>query len=76
MNEGHTAGEGYSKDIKIGHGAWIGSNTTILSGVTIGEKAVIAPGSVISMDVPPNTMVSTIGNVRRTLLPKKGTLRL
>lgn len=76
MNEGHTAGEGYSKDIKIGYGAWIGSNTTILSGVTIGEKVVIAAGSVISKDIPPYTFVSTIGTIRKTTLPKKGTFKL
>ena len=39
--------------IKIGDGAWIGARVTILPGVTIGEKAVIGAGSVVTHDVPP-----------------------
>jgi len=39
-------------------GASIGANSTILCGITIGEKAMIAAGSVVTKDVPPNTLVS------------------
>ena len=39
-------------------GASIGSGSTILSHVTIGEKAIIGAGSVVTKDVPPNTIVA------------------
>lgn len=76
MDEGHTAGKGYSKNIRIGDGAWIGSNTTILSGVTIGEKVVVAAGSVVSKNIPSYTFVSTVGKTRKAPLPKKGSFQL
>ncbi len=39
---------------------WIGSNATILSGVTIGENAIVAAGSVVTRDVPENTIVGGV----------------
>lgn len=39
-------------------GASIGSNATILCGVTIGEYAIIGAGSVVTHDVPPGTIVA------------------
>ncbi|MCP9612957.1 sugar O-acetyltransferase [Coprobacter tertius] len=39
---------------------WIGSNSTILQGVTIGDNAIIAAGSVVTKDVPANTIVGGI----------------
>jgi len=41
----------------IESGASIGSNATILCGVTIGESAIIGAGSVVTKDVAPNTIV-------------------
>jgi UDP-2-acetamido-3-amino-2,3-dideoxy-glucuronate N-acetyltransferase len=46
-------------------GASIGSGATILAKVTIGEKAIIGAGSVVTKDVPPNTIVA--GNPARPL---------
>lgn len=46
--------------IHIKKNAWIGANATILQGVTIGENAVVASGSVVSKDVPDNTIVGGI----------------
>ena len=43
--------ENFSK-IKIKKGASIGANATILGGITIGEKAMIGAGSVVTKDVP------------------------
>lgn len=40
-------------EVKIGSGVMIGANCTILPGVTIGDGAVIAAGSVVHRDVPP-----------------------
>lgn len=51
-NEGQTKG-----DIVVGDDVWIGYRSTILSGVTIGQGAVIAAGSVVTKDVPPYTIV-------------------
>jgi UDP-2-acetamido-3-amino-2,3-dideoxy-glucuronate N-acetyltransferase len=46
-------------------GASIGSNATILCGVTIGEKAIVGAGSVVTHDVPPYAIVA--GNPARVL---------
>ena len=42
------------KPINIGKNVWIGSNSTILPGVTIGDNAVIGAGSVVTKDIPEN----------------------
>lgn len=39
-------------------GASIGTSATILAGVTIGERAIIGAGSVVTRDVPPGTIVA------------------
>ena len=44
--------------IVVGRNVWIGSNSTILSGVTIGENAVVAAASVVTKDVPANSVVA------------------
>lgn len=41
-------------------GASIGSSATILCGVTIGENAIVGAGSVVTKDVPPNTVVAGV----------------
>jgi acetyltransferase-like isoleucine patch superfamily enzyme len=46
-------------------GASIGSGATILSNVTIGENAIVGAGSMVTKDVPPNTIVA--GNPARVL---------
>src|SRR5271170_312649 len=46
-------------------GASIGSGSTILSKVTIGENAIVGAGSVVTKDVPANTVVA--GNPARVL---------
>jgi acetyltransferase-like isoleucine patch superfamily enzyme len=43
--------------VTIKRGAWIGGRSLILPGVTIGENAVVAGGSVVTKDVKPNTIV-------------------
>lgn len=48
------------KPILIKKNAWIGANSTILQGVTIGENAIVAAGSIVSKDVPDNTIVGGI----------------
>jgi acetyltransferase-like isoleucine patch superfamily enzyme len=46
-------------------GASIGSNATIICGITIGENAIVGAGSVVTKDVPPNTIVA--GNPAKKL---------
>ena len=49
----------------VGRGASIGSNATILCGLSIGEEAVIGAGSVVTKNVPPQAVVA--GNPARVL---------
>jgi UDP-2-acetamido-3-amino-2,3-dideoxy-glucuronate N-acetyltransferase len=44
----------------IKQGASIGTNTTVLCGVTVGENAVVGAGSVVTKDVPANTIVAGV----------------
>ncbi len=54
-------GEGPVKaPIQIGNHVWIGLNTTILKGVTIGDGAVVAAGAVVIQDVPPRAIVGGV----------------
>jgi acetyltransferase-like isoleucine patch superfamily enzyme len=43
--------------VKIGNKVWIGFNSIILKGVTIGEGAIVGAGSVVTKDVAPWTIV-------------------
>jgi acetyltransferase-like isoleucine patch superfamily enzyme len=49
----------------VKRGASIGSNATILCGLTIGERAMIGAGSVVTKDVPPGAVV--VGNPARII---------
>jgi acetyltransferase-like isoleucine patch superfamily enzyme len=49
----------------VKHGASIGTSSTILCGVTVGEFSVVGAGSVVTRDVPPYTVVA--GNPARIL---------
>lgn len=44
-------------DIVIGNDVWIGYEAVILSGVTIGDGAIIGTRAVVTKDVPPYTIV-------------------
>lgn len=48
----------YLKPIVLEKRTWIGAHSTILPGVTIGENSVVGAGSVVTRDVPPNTIVA------------------
>jgi maltose O-acetyltransferase len=50
----------FTKPVNIGSGVWLGSRSTILPGVTIGAGAIVAAGSVVHHDVPPNTLVAGV----------------
>lgn len=54
-------GEGFkTAPVIIGKHVWIGANSTILKGVTVGDGAVIAAGSVVSKNVLANSVVAGV----------------
>ncbi|WP_306323884.1 MULTISPECIES: DapH/DapD/GlmU-related protein [unclassified Streptomyces] len=54
-----------SRGIVIGNDVWIGSHVVVLDGVTVGDRSVLAAGSVVTKDVPPGTVVG--GNPAKVL---------
>ena len=54
-----------AKPIVIERNVWIAAGATIIGGVTVGENSVVAAGSVVTQDVPPNTLVG--GNPARVI---------
>ncbi len=59
-NGPRSAGAGVSKSIEIGNGVWLGAGSMILPGVKIGDKAVVAAGSVVTKDVEARTLVAGV----------------
>ncbi len=51
--------------VHIGRNVWIGANTVVLPGVTIGENSVVGAGSIVTKDIPSN--VVAVGNPCRVL---------
>jgi virginiamycin A acetyltransferase len=47
-------------DIAVGHDVWIGVGAMILSGVKIGNGAIVAAGAVVTKDVPPYSIVGGV----------------
>lgn len=54
-----------AKPIVIERNVWIAAGATLIGGVTVGENSVVAAGSVVTKDVPPNTLVG--GNPARLI---------
>ena len=50
----------YAKPIEIGNNVWIGGNVVVLPGVTIGDNCVIGAGSILTKDIPENSVA--VGN--------------
>ena len=48
------------RPVRVGEGADIGANVVLLPGVTIGARAVVRPGSVVSRDVAPNAVAEGV----------------
>lgn len=47
-------------EVRIGNDVWVGTNAIILSGVKVGDGAVIAAGAVVTKDVPPYAIVGGV----------------
>lgn len=50
----------YPAPIAIGKNVWIGAAATIVPGVTIGDNSIVGAGSVVTKDVPANTIVAGV----------------
>ena len=50
----------HTEPVVIRRNAWIGAGAMILPGITIGENAIVAAGSVVTKDVPNNTVVAGV----------------
>lgn len=50
----------YTRPIVIGDGAWLGSRSIILPGITVGAGGVVGAGAVVTRDVAPNTLVGGV----------------
>lgn len=55
-----SSGTHEGKDISIGNNVFIGANVTVLKGVTIGDNSVIANGSLVNRDIPPNVIAGGV----------------
>jgi acetyltransferase-like isoleucine patch superfamily enzyme len=59
-NHSIVGGKPKTAPINIGNHVWIGLGVTVLKGVTIGDGAVIAAGSMVTKDVPPNCLAAGV----------------
>ena len=55
----------WAKPVSIGNSVWIGGDVTILPGVTIGDNCTIGAGSVVTRDIPANSVAA--GNPARVI---------
>lgn len=55
----------YAKPIEVGNNVWIGGNVVVLPGVSIGDNVVIGAGSVVTKDIPSNSVA--VGNPCRVI---------
>lgn len=55
----------YGRPVRIGGDVWIGGGAIVCPGVTIGDRAVIGSGSVVTRDVPPDCVAA--GNPCRVI---------
>ncbi|MGH7579457.1 MAG: acyltransferase [Gemmatimonadales bacterium] len=58
-----------SKGVRIGHRVWVGSNSVILAGAELGDNVIVSAGSVVSGQVPPNSIV--LGNPAKVIFTRR-----
>ena len=64
------AGKEQAQKILVGKGTWIGGYSIILGGVKIGDSCVIAAGSVVTRNIPDNTLVAGVPAIKKKTLVK------
>ena len=57
--------EDFGKPITIGQDCWLGGNVIVLPGVTIGDRVVVGAGSVVTRDIPSDSLA--VGNPARVI---------
>lgn len=58
-----------ARPITIGEDCWFGAGAMVMPGVTVGDRVVVAAGSVVTRDVPSDTLVAGVpATVKRSLL--------
>lgn len=62
--------------VTIKENCWLGANVVVLPGVTIGRNSIVAAGSVVTEDIPQNSIVAGgPAKLMRTILESKGEIR-
>lgn len=75
--QGRRDGVDYSKEVTIGNDCWIGGNTVILPGVTIGDGVTVGASSVVTKDIPSYSVaVGSPARVIKKLVSVPDMLRL
>jgi len=64
----HDMSRNLREEVRIGKNCFIGANAIILPGVTIGDEVIVGAGSVVTKNVPSNTVVA--GNPAKTIRTK------
>ncbi|MEO6055988.1 MAG: acyltransferase [Gemmatimonadales bacterium] len=57
------------KGVRIGHRVWIGANSVVLDGADIGDNVIVSAGSVVTGQVPPNSIV--LGNPAKVIFTRR-----
>lgn len=71
MPDGKFSDIEYGKPVTIGNNCWLASNVTICPGVTIGNGCVLGAGTVVTKDIPDNSLVVGVpGKVIRQITAK------
>lgn len=60
QNFNETTKKTHQGNVIIGNGVWIGVNVVIIPGVTIGDNVIIGANSVVTKDIPKNTIVGGV----------------